>query len=217
MTAATVPAAQDRPALPAREAVYRDDGPVALAIGRMLGRAPALALLLAGTGGLLALIAIAGGDASTGLAAAGIAWAIVLNGASSATWPRESFVWAVPPLVRLGEYAGLLWIATIDGGGSHAAAFALLAALAYRHYDLVYGLRHRAELPPAWLNALAAGWDGRLVIAWVLLAAGALPAGYFVWAALIGVAAVAASVMAWRRFERGRRPAEYDDAEDEGE
>jgi hypothetical protein len=213
MTAATVPAAQDRPALPAREAVYRDDGPVALAIGRMLGRAPALALLLAGTGGLLALIAIAGGDASTGLAAAGIAWAIVLNGASSATWPRESFVWAVPPLVRLGEYAGLIWLAAI--ADAPEGAFALLAALSFRHYDLVYRLRHRAEVPPRWLNLLAAGWEGRLAIAWVLLALDALPAGMFIWAGVLAVVSVAETVVAWRHFGRSRRPAEYDDVEDD--
>jgi hypothetical protein len=215
MTAATAQAAPDQPALPRNEAVYRDDGPLALALGRMLGRAPALALLLAGTGGLLVLIAIAGGDASHGLAAAGMAWVVLLNGASSGRWPRTSFHWAVPPLVRLGEYAGLIWLAEI--AGAPEGAFALIAALTYRHYDLVYRLRHRAELTPRWLNLLAGGWEGRLILAWVLMAAGALPVGMFIWAGLLAAVSLAETVRAWRHFERGRRPAEYDDAEDEGE
>ena len=205
--------------LPPNEAVYRDDGPLARALGRPGRRVPmpALALLLAGVGVLLAAIALTGGDASPALAGAVLAFVILTVGVTSGHWPRASFHWAVPPLVRLGEYAGLIWIAAIAGDTAPAAAFALLAALAFRHYDLVYGLRHRAELPPPWLNALAAGWEGRLIIAWLLLVAGALPAAFFVWAGLLGAASLAATVSAWRHFERGRRPAEYDDAEDEGE
>jgi Family of unknown function (DUF5941) len=215
MSAAAARVAAPPAVLPPNEAVYRDDGPLARALGRPLP-VPALALLLAGVGVLVAAIAIAGGDASPALAGAVLAFVIVTVGVTSRHWPRASLHWAVPPLVRLAEYAGLVWIAAIAGGSAPAGAFALLAALAFRHYDLVYGLRHRAELPPPWLNALAAGWDGRLVIAWLLLVAGALPAGLFVWAGLLAAASLAATVTAWRHFERGRRPAEYDDPEDEG-
>jgi len=215
MSAATAVAP---PALPPNEAVFRDDGPLARALGAG-GRVPvpALALLLAGVGVLLAAIAVTGDDASPALAGAVLAFLILSVGVTSGHWPRASVHWAVPPLVRLGEYAGLIWLAAIAAGAGPAAAFALLAALAFRHYDLVYGLRHRGELPPSWLNKLAAGWDGRLLIAWGLLVAGVLPAGFFVWAGLLGAASLAATVNAWRHFERGRRPAEYDDAEDEGE
>jgi hypothetical protein len=216
MTAAATPVAVAPPEAPSNEAVYRDDGPLARALGRPLA-VPALALLLAGVGALLAAIAIRGGDASHALAGGVLAFLILTVGVTSGHWPRASFHWAVPPLVRLGEYAALIWIAAIAGGAAPAAAFALLAALAFRHYDLVYGLRHRADVPPPWLNALAAGWEGRLVIAWLLLVLGALPTGFFVWAGLLGAAELAATVSAWRHFERGRRPAEYDDAEDEGE
>jgi hypothetical protein len=128
-------------------------------------------------------------------------------------WPRAKFQWAVPPLVRLAEYGTIVWIGAV--ADAQVAAYALLAALTFRHYDLVYRRRHRGEVPPAWLNALAAGWEGRLVIAWLLLVLGALPAGMFVWAGLLAVASVAETVAAWRSFERGARPAEYDDPEDE--
>jgi len=218
---ATVAPAEQRPALPSNAAVYRDDGPLSAALGRALGRAgrfpvPAMALLLLGVGAILALAAFAGRDASTGLVAAAVAWLVLTVGITSGHWPKESFHWAVPPLVRLGEYAALAWLAaTAD---AVPAAFALICALTFRHYDLVYRLRHRAEVPPRWLNLLAAGWDGRVIIAWVLLAVGALPEAMYVWAGLLGAVSVAETVAAWRRFERGRGTAgEFDEVEGEGE
>ena len=153
-------------------------------------------------------------DASLGVAAAGVAWLLLTMGTTSARWPKESFHWAVPPLVRLGEYATLAWLAAIDD--AVPAAFALIAALTFRHYDLVYRLRHRAEVPPAWLNRLAAGWDGRVIIAWVLLALGTLPAAMYVWAGLLGAVSVAEAAVSWRRFERSRATAgEFDELEGE--
>ena len=216
---ATVAPAEQRPQLPDSVAVYRDDGPVAQAIGRALGArvpVPAMALLLLGAGAILALAAFAGADASLGLTAAGIAVLLLTFGITNARYPKESFRWAVPSLVRIGEYAALAWLAaTAD---AVPAAFALIAALTFRHYDLVYRLRHRAEIPPAWLNRLAAGWDGRVIIAWLLLALGALPAAMYVWAALLGAVSVAETVASWRRFERGRATAgEFDEIEGEGE
>jgi hypothetical protein len=218
---ATVAPAEERPALPDNVVVYRDDGPVAHAIGRALGRAglipvPAMALLVAGVAGVLALAAFAGRDASLGLTAAGVAWLLLTHGTTTVRWPKESFHWAVPSLVRLGEYATLTWLAATDD--AVPAAFALIAALTYRHYDLVYRLRHRAEIPPRWLNRLAAGWDGRIIIAWLLLALGALPAAMYVWAGLLGAVSVAETVASWRRFERSRATAgEFDELEGEGE
>ena len=75
-------------------------------------------------------------------------------------------------------------------------------------------------MPPAWLNA-ARRRLGRAacVLAWLLLALGALPAALFVWAALLGAVSVAESVPSWRAFERGpqRRRRVRRDEEDEGE
>ena len=177
---------------------------------------PAMALLVLGAGGILALALLAGGDASLGVTAAGVAWLLLTFGITTVRWPKPSFHWAVPSLVRVGEYATLAWLAATDD--AVPAAFALIAALTYRHYDLVYRLRHRAEVPPRWLNAVAAGWDGRVIIAWLLLALGALPAAMYVWAALLGAVSVAESVLAWRRFLGGRATAgEFDEVEGEGE
>ena len=216
---ATVAPAEERPSLPENFVVYRDDGPVAQAIGRALGPRlplPAMVLLLLGVLGILALAAVSGADASLGLTAAGVVWLLLTHGITTARRPRESFTWAVPSLVRIGEYATLAWLAAAHD--AVPAAFALIAALTYRHYDLVYRLRHRAELPPRWLNRLAAGWDGRVIIAWLLLALGALPAAMYAWAALLIAVSVAETVVSWRRFERERRTAgEFDELEGEGE
>jgi Family of unknown function (DUF5941) len=213
--ASPVAPAEDRPAIPDNVVVYRDDGPIARAIGRRVP-IPAMLLLLLGDGAILALAAFVGRDASLGVTAAAVAWLVLTLGVTGAHWPKRSFHWAVPSLVRLGEYATLAWLAATDD--AVPAAFALIAVLTFRHYDLVYRLRHRAEVPPAWLNALAAGWDGRVVIAWVLLALGLLPAAMYVWAALLGVVSVAETIAAWRRFERERRGGgEYDEIEGEGD
>jgi phosphatidylglycerophosphate synthase len=118
--------------------------------------------------------------------------------------------WIVPPAIRTIEYGLLIWIADGD-----AAAFALLAVLAYHHYDLVYRLRNQGTRTPAWLGTLAGGWDGRLVLALVLLVAGALPAGMFVLAGVLAVLFVTESVASWLRFERGdRQGGSYEEEED---
>jgi hypothetical protein len=213
-SAASPPAAAVGPPPPG-EAIFRDDGPVARAVGGAAARVPVpgMALLLAGVAALIAVAAATGEDASAGVVAAVIAWLVLTVGATSGRWPRASFHWAVPPLVRLAEYGTIVWIGAV--ADALPAAYALLGVLAFRHYDLVYRRRHRGEAPPAWLNAVTAGWEGRLVIAWLLLALDLLPAAMFVWAALLAVVSLAETVAAWRTFERGARPAEYEDPEDE--
>jgi Family of unknown function (DUF5941) len=218
MSAAAAPASEATVApLPPDEAVYRDDGPLARAIGRAARGVPvpAMALLLAGLAPLAIVAAVEGDGASTGVAAAVLAWLIACHGVTSARWPKKSFTWAVPPLIRLGEYAGIIWIAALAGEDALPAAYALLATLAFRHYDLVYRRRHRAEVPPDWLDAIALGWEGRLVLAWLLLALDVLPAAMFAWAGLLAVVSVGETVAAWRRFGRVPRPAEYDDVEED--
>jgi hypothetical protein len=194
---------------------YRDDGPLARAIGRALALPlPPALLLTAGVVPLLAAIAIAGDGASTGAAAAAVGWLVLAGGAAAARPARDRLRWSVPQLVRLGEYAALIWLAAIAGPSSLPAAFAVLAVLAFRHYDLAYRLRHRDALPARWVNLLSGGWDGRLVAAVVALAAGALPAGYYAAAAVLGAAFAAESIAGWRRDGAGRPG--YDDEEDEG-
>jgi hypothetical protein len=223
MTAATTttPAAHAATERPSALATYRDDGPLARALGRLVPggrRTPAVPLLVVGVVPLIVAIAVGNDEAPRGLAAAVVAWLILWGGASSGASLSERLNWAVPPLVRLGEYAALIWIATLDeGGAAEPAAFALLCALAFRHYDLVYRLRHRGSTPAPWVDAVTLGWEGRLVLAFVLLVAGLLPAAWFVWAGLLAAVVVGEAVHGWVAQERGGRTVDYEDEEDEGQ
>jgi hypothetical protein len=199
-------------------AVYRDDGPIARALGRLAvpGVAP-IALVGAGIVPLLAAMAIAGDGASWPLAAAVVAWLVLSAGVSSGRPLRDPLRWMVPAALRLAEYAGLLWIAAVAGAAVVPAAFALLCAITFRQYDLVYRLRHRGVIPPAWLNAVAGGWDGRLVAGTILAVAGLVPVGFYVAAALLGVLFVGESIAGWKRFGRTNRGPVYEDEEEDAE
>jgi hypothetical protein len=196
-------------------AVYRDDGPIAHALGR-LGRAqplPAPLLALAALLVLLVAVVVAGDDGSDTLAGVVIAWVLLAGGAATGAGAPRKAVWSVTPLIRLSEYLALIWIAALHGESAYPAVYALLAALAFRHYDLVYRLRHRGVQPAPWVSALSLGWDGRLVLAFLLLVAGVLPTGYFVVAGVFGAAFVGEAVYGWVVVGRIAQP--LDDEEDD--
>jgi hypothetical protein len=198
-------------------AVYRDDGPLARALGSQLGRVlslPAPLLILIGLAPVLVAAVI---GVSEPVAAVIVAWLLLTAGTSSGTRPRPKIRWAEPPLLRATEYVTLIWIAGLEGSDAYPAAFALLAALTFRHYDLVYRLRHRGVVPARWVSALGGGWDGRVLVAFLLLVAGALPAGYYVAAAVLGAAFVGEAIYGWLAVGRVQRPLEYEDEEDEGQ
>jgi len=199
---------------------YRDDGPLALALGVALGTAlaaPAAGLCAAGAAGLAVAIAVGGAGASGALAAAAVAWFVLLGGLSAGRSLDGAADWLVPPLLRAGEYAAVIWLAARAGHAHLAAAFALLAAVAYRHYDLAYRLRIRGALSPAWLDRASGGWDGRLVVVWALGAAGALPEALYVLAAGLGAMLLTESVRSWTRAGRAPGGVIYDDEGDEGQ
>ena len=220
MNAATVAAKRASASRAGGEALsrYRDDGLLSRALGTA-GRAlpvPPILFVGAGVAGLLALAALEGDGASNGLVAAGIVWIVLLGGLSSGRPHTDRFAWAVPGFLRVGEYGGLLWIAASAGDSSHAAAFALIAALAFHHYDLVYRPRFQGVAPPAWLGFAAGGWEGRLVLAWALLAVDALPAGMFIMAGVLGLAFAVECGLSWTRLSAAPLSV-YDDEEDEGQ
>jgi phosphatidylglycerophosphate synthase len=200
-------------------ALYRDDGPVAAALGRRLGRSvpvQELALTVVGVAPGLALIAFGGDGVSDAAAGAAIAWAVLCGGVASGSPPGGPLRWATLPILRAFEYAALLWLAALAGGSALPAAFALLAALAFRHYDLVYRMRLRGTAPPAWLGALGLGWDGRLLAGFVLLVASAVTAGFYAAAVVFGVAFAGEAIALWARSgSRGEVPDVEEDEEPE--
>lgn len=217
MSTATVPQAAASTERGSVLELYRDDGPLATAIGAATGgrlRGPAIAyLFVAALPGLVA-IAVKGDGASHGLLAAAIAWVILVGGLASGRPLVDRLRWAVPSALRVIEYAGLLWVASVAGASSLPAVFALLCAITYHHYDVVYGFRHRGGPLPRWAQAAGGGWDGRLLLALVLLLVGALPAGFYVTAVAVAALFIGVTIAQWRHIGRTERPL-YDDEEDE--
>lgn len=194
--------------------LYRDDGPLALALGRLRLGLPPMAPILAGGVPLAVAIAATGDGASNGLIAAAVLWFVLCAGLSSGCPHSDRFAWAASPALRLGEYSAVIWIAANAGRSSLPAAFAYLAVLTFRPYDLVYRLRHQGAPPPDWLGF--GGWDGRLALVLVLLLVGALPAGFYLAAAPMAVLFVVESAASWRRFARlGGQAGAFEDEEDE--
>jgi hypothetical protein len=195
---------------------YRDDGPLARALGRIpLPRLPAIAFVVAGLLPLLAVAVLAGNDVAWGVAAALVAWLVLLGGASSGRPLRDRLRWTVPPALRVAEYGGLLWVAAVAGGSAVPAAFALLCAITYRHYDTVYRLRQRGETTPRWLDQAAGGWDGRLLVGYALAAAGAVPAGFYAAAALLAIVLLGETLASWLSYERTTQPESYEEDDEE--
>lgn len=216
---AAAAARHPRTEAPSTLELYRDDGPLARALsglGRFVPLPPAL-LIAIGFLPVLVLMVVEGVGASDAVVGGVVAWLLVCGALSAGRPHLDRLRWSVPPLLRLCEYATLVWIGAEGGESSRPAAFAFICALTFRHYDLVYRMRHQGVAPPRWLGNLALGWDGRLLLGYLLLVAGALPAGFFVAAGLLAAVFAAETVAGWRRFGRTQQPATYEDEEDEGQ
>ncbi|MFJ6934922.1 DUF5941 domain-containing protein [Streptomyces sp. NPDC101132] len=79
--------------------------------------------------------------------------------------------WLVPPVFRAAEYGTVLVLAAKAGvNGALPAAFGLVAAVAYHHYDTVYRIRGGTGAPPHWLVRTTGGHEGRVLVTVVLAA-----------------------------------------------
>ena len=199
-------------------AVYRDDGPLAGAIGAASGRVLRLgevsltvlgAVILALAAGLAGEV-----DAVLGIAVAAV---VVLIAAGSRDAHSGRFAWVVPPLLRVLEYAFLIRLTVLADPDAMPLCFALLSALAFHHYDTVYRLRQQGVAPPTWTRVIGGGWEGRVLVATVLAALGALGPGMLVAAVVLGAVYVTESILSWMHFARATRPAVIDDEEAEDE
>ncbi|MDF3292471.1 DUF5941 domain-containing protein [Streptomyces silvisoli] len=73
--------------------------------------------------------------------------------------------WLVPPILRATEYTVILALAARSGvPGALPAAFGLVAAVAYHHYDTVYRIRGGTGAPPRALVRATGGHEGRLLV-----------------------------------------------------
>jgi hypothetical protein len=194
--------------------LYRDDGPLGRLLGRLLGhpRVPAELLVVLALAPLAALLISEQEDVSNGALGAAVAWAVLLGGASSGCSHLGRFVWAVPTLLRMLEYGTLVWMVRSDSADAVPGAYVLLCAIAFRHYDIVYRLRHRREPPPDWVNWVGLGWEGRLILVYGLVVAGTVPWSLYALALLLAVVSVSESAAVWTR--QSARGMEDDDDED---
>jgi hypothetical protein len=161
--------------------LYRDDGPLALALGRVRAPLPWLLALLAAT----PPVVVAAATVSKAALLAAVGWAVILGGVGSSASHTGRVDWTAVPLLRTAEYA-VIAIAGVRGSVSSPLVFALLCAIAFHDYDVVDRVRlGRAAIADrfATLRLCALGWDGRLALVAVGYAAGALT-GFFV----VGVA-----------------------------
>ncbi|BDH06659.1 DUF5941 domain-containing protein [Streptomyces seoulensis] len=150
-----------------------DSGPLAGAPRRLFERGlpgfavPAVALL----GG----VAVVACSALTGfggwLPVAGAVLYVLTSALAVARPLKGSLDWLVPPFFRAAEYGTVLALAArADVRGALPAAFGLVAAVAYHHYDTVYRIRGDAGAPPAWLVRAIGGQEGRTLLVTVLAA-----------------------------------------------
>jgi hypothetical protein len=198
---------------------YRDDGPLARLLGATIGRLiplPPLPLALVGVAGLLTAVAAESDGASNTAVAAAVAWFVLWAGLSSGRPHTDRFAWALPGVVRVGEYGSVVWIGATVGESSSAGAYALIATLAFRHYDLVYRARFQGSPPAAWLDVALGGWEGRLILVTLFLVADALPAAFFVLAAVLALVLVSECIASWAR-PSAAPVSIYEDEEDEGD
>jgi phosphatidylglycerophosphate synthase len=191
-----------------------DSGPLAGALVRASrGRLPRAAVPAALLGGVL----VAGGALLWGTTWPTVACAAgyaVLSAVAVARPLKGALDWLVPPFFRAAEYGTVLILAArADVNNALPAAFGLVAAVAYHHYDTVYRIRGNAGAPPAWLVRAIGGHEGRALLVTVLAAA--LTAAQFTVALTVLAVAVALVVLAEsiRFWVSAGAPAVHDEGE----
>ncbi|MDQ0809754.1 hypothetical protein QFZ63_001468 [Streptomyces sp. B3I7] len=178
-----------------------DAGPLTEALTPAVRRVPrGVAPFLAALGGALVVLAAALWGASWATAACAAVY--VLTSAAAVARPLTGALdWLVPPFFRAAEYGTILVLAAkSEVNGALPAAFGLVAAVAYHHYDTVYRIRGNAGAPPRGLVRAIGGHDGRTLLVAVLaaaLTATALPVALTVLAVAVALAVLAESIRFW--------------------
>ena len=180
---------------------YRDDGPIAKALGRLTrGQLPPLLPVLVAAIVTLILL-IAGVNKHGGPALLAPVLVLLLAGPGSTHPHTGRLDWAAPNIIRVIEY-GYLATLGFSHGVSKPLVYALIGVLAYHHYDTAYRTRQRLW-PAAWVFRAGLGWDGRMLIAGLGALTRTAPLVYAVLTSYLGVVFVAESIYSWRRVSRG--------------
>ncbi|BDM71088.1 hypothetical protein HEK616_45750 [Streptomyces nigrescens] len=196
-----------------------DSGPLAELIARGAhgrGRtgsflAPAMAFL---STAVLLVWVIFESDPASWLTVGVAACSALLAGAAVSRPLKGALDWLVPPFFRAGEYVTILVLAArADVPGALPAAFGLVAAVAYHHYDTVYRIRGGTGAPPRWLVRATGGHEGRVLVVTVLAAA-LSPEGFTIaLTALAVVLALLVLIESIRFWVSSGAPAVHDEGE----
>lgn len=195
-----------------------DTGPLASAFAALGLRGPAVpAPVLAFIGG--AAIACVAGLTSYGspwVVVAAVIY-VIASGLAVARPLKGALDWLVPPFFRAAEYGTILLLAAkADVNGALPAAFGLVSAVAYHHYDTVYRIRGNAGAPEHWLVRAIGGHEGRTLV--VAVAAALLTDTDFTVALTALAVAVALVVLVesiryWVTAHKRGAPAVHDEGE----
>ncbi|MFF8382715.1 DUF5941 domain-containing protein [Streptomyces kanasensis] len=180
---------------------------------RPLGGRTPYAVLGAG----LLLYAACAAPVGSGLVVAAAAVYALASGAAVARPLKGALDWLVPPVLRVAEYGTILVLAArADAPGALPAAFGLVAAVAYHHYDTVYRIRGGTGAPPVWLVRTLGGQEGRTLLVAVLaalLAAGGGERLALALTALAGAVALVGLAESIRFWVSSHAPAVHDEGE----
>ncbi|MER6352694.1 DUF5941 domain-containing protein [Streptomyces sp. NPDC001634] len=125
--------------------------------------------------------------------------------------------WLVPPIFRAAEYCTVLVLAAKAGmNGVLPAAFGLVAAVAYHHYDTVYRIRGDAGAPPPWLVRAIGGHEGRTLLVTILaelLTAAQFKVALTALAGYVALVVLVESIRFWVAAHKGGAPAVHDEGE----
>lgn len=149
-----------------------DSGPLAELLTRVARGVPRLApAAVAFVAGAIVVICAALAPYGSWWPVLGAAVYVLLSPAALLRPLKGALDWLVPPFYRAAEYLTVLVLAAnADVNGALPAAFGLVAAVAYHHYDTVYRIRGNAGAPPHWLGRATGGHEGRTLLVTVLAA-----------------------------------------------
>ncbi|MFD3436607.1 DUF5941 domain-containing protein [Streptomyces sp. NPDC058685] len=196
-----------------------DTGPLAEAVARagrrFVAGLPAMAppaIALVGGAGLVAA-AVFSDYGSLWPVIAAVTY-VITSGLAVARPLKGALDWLVPPVFRAAEYGAILALAVAaDVNGALPAAYGLVAAVAYHHYDTVYRIRGGTGAPPHWLVRATGGHEGRILLV-VLLAALVTDTDFTIALAALAVAvALVVLVESIRFWVSSAAPAVHDEGE----
>jgi len=123
----------------------------------------------------------------------------------------QPLAWLLPPMLQTCSYLVFILVAKLNGHSALAATFALLGAVIYHQYDVVYRIRAGAGDPPLRLTLALLTQPGRLVLVValsLLLTAGSYTTAIAILAGYLALVALAESIRFWTRPAAPALPAD---------